>query len=161
MVPTGPMTSSRRDEHGASLLSLLLVLIILGVAAALTVGALGGTPGTTLPTSPGVTTTAKGETPGDVSAAALHAECIADFESLNIALQVYESLHGANPVAGTSWVSTVPSGNSIMESWPSDPGHFTFAWNGSDLSVTPHRGLTSRGSLGAQQPSSGCYASLG
>jgi hypothetical protein len=160
MTPSTRSASPHHDERGASLLSLLFVLIILGVMAAATVGALDGTGSTTLPTTPGVTTTSTGETPNAAVSAALRATCVADYQTLAIALQVYSALHGANPTRGTSWAIGMESGSTLLESWPSDPGHFTITWNGTTLGVVPQRGVSASGSPGSQRSTSGCYASL-
>lgn len=154
----GLATSSR--ERGASLLGLLLVLIILGVMAAAAVSAVGGTGGNTLPTTPHETTTSAGEPNNAAIQAALSATCVADFESLSTALQVYATLHSTNPPVGISWVAGVQSGSTLLQSWPSDPGHFSFTWNGTALGVVPFHGAPSTGSAGNVSSSSGCYASL-
>jgi hypothetical protein len=125
-----PRVTSPRRDHGASLVGLLLMLIILGVMVAVAVSAIGGTSGITLPTTARDATTSLGE-PTDVAIqTALSAACAAEFETLSTALQVYTTLHSANPPAGTTWVTGIESGSTLMESWPSDPGHFIFLWNG-------------------------------
>ena len=142
------------------MVGLLFMLIILGVMAAVAVSAVGGTGGNTLPTTPHETTTSAGESNNVAIQAALGATCVADFAALSTALQVYTALHSVNPPAGTTWVRGIESGSTLMESWPSDPGHFTFTWNGSALGVVPRHGATSTGSAGSQNSSSGCYAPL-
>jgi type II secretory pathway pseudopilin PulG len=153
-------TRSRHGERGASLIGLLFTLIILGVMAAVAVSAVSGNSSTALPTLPSVTTTSVGEPSNQIIAAALSAACVADYETLSTALQVYEALHNTKPASGTTWVQGVESGSTLMEAWPSEPGHFTLTWNGSVLGVVPHRGAVSLDSPGSRGRSSGCYASL-
>jgi hypothetical protein len=149
-----------RDDRGSSLLGLLFVLLALGIMAAVAVSAVSG-PGSTTPslTSP-VTSTSAGEPVNVAIQAALTAACVADYQTLSTALQVYSTLHNANPPAGTSWALGVESGSSLIGSWPSDPGHFVLTWNGSELGVTPIRGIASLGSDGGEHPATGCYASM-
>jgi len=156
------MSTSRRfhADRGASLLGLLIVLMVLGVMAAVAVSAVSTTaPQATTPNS-SVTTTSTGESNIAAIQAALTATCIADYQTLSTAVQVYTTLHSANPPAGTSWATGIESGSSLIQSWPSDPGHFTFTWNGSALGVVPVRGTASRGSDGSAGAASGCYASM-
>ncbi|NNN08639.1 MAG: hypothetical protein HKL85_05535 [Acidimicrobiaceae bacterium] len=150
---------SRRDQ-GASLLGLLLVLIILGVMAAVAVSAVGGKGGTALPIASHTPPASVGEPSNVAIQAALSVTCVADYQTLSTAVQVYATLHGANPPAGTSWVAGVQSGSSLLQTWPSDPGHFTFTWNGASLVVVPRHGVPSTGSAGSTNASSGCYAAL-
>ena len=159
MTPSTRSASPRHDER-ASLLSLPFVLIVLGVMAAATVGALAGTGSSTLGTTPGVTTTMIGETGNAAAPASLRATCVADYQTLAIALQMYSALHGANPTRGTSWAIGKESGSTLLESWPSDLGHFTTTWNGTTLGVVPQHGVTASGSPGSQRSTSGFHASL-
>ena len=142
----------------ASLLGLLLMLIILGVMGAIAVSALDGQSSSVL--GPATTLPGGGAASNAPSAAALQAACVADYQTLDVALQVYATLHGSNPPAGTAWVAGVPSGTKIVESWPSAPGHFRLTWNGSQLGVVPEHGTSSRGSAGTSQPPTGCDATL-
>ena len=150
---------SPHRDRGASLVGLLLVLIILGIMAAVAVSAVGGTRGSSLPTTP-LTTTSAGESNNAAIEAALRVTCIADYETLSTALQVYATLHGTNPPAGTAWISGVQSGATLIESWPSDPGHFRFTWNGAELGVVPRSGTSSPRSMGAPGSHNGCFAKL-
>ena len=168
VVSISPRRTLFTRERGASLVGVLVVLIILGAMGAMgavAVSAIGGNAGTTLATTPHEFAT-RGSTPSAgkstnvVTEAALSATCVADFTSLTTALQVYATLHGANPPAGTSWVLGIQSGSASLTSWPSDPGHFTFKWNGTTLTVVPRRGASSGGSVGSAASSSGCYAPL-
>src|ERR1035437_7085487 len=113
-----PRVTPSRGDLGASLVGLLFVLIILGVMAAAAVSAVGGTGGNTLPTTPHETTTSVGESNNAAIQAALSATCVADFESLSTALQVYATLHSTNPPVGISWVAGVQSGSTLLQSWP-------------------------------------------
>lgn len=156
-----PRCAPPRRERGASLLGVLLALIILGVMAAVAVSAVGGTGGNAPATTPLETATSTGEPNNVASAAALATTCVADFASLSTALQIYATLHGSNPPAGTSWVTGIQSRPTLLQSWPSDPGHFIFTWNGTVLGVVPRHGVSSTATAGSASSSNGCYASLG
>ena len=79
----------------ASLLGLLLMLIILGVMGAIAVSALDGQSSSVL--GPATTLPGGGAASNAPSAAALQAACVADYQTLDVALQVYATLHGSNP----------------------------------------------------------------
>ncbi len=147
-------------DRGASLVGLLLALIILGIMAAVAVSAVGGTGGNTLPKSAQKTSPSVGQPNIATLQAALSATCVTDFTSISTAVQVYSTLHSSDPPAGTSWVTRVHSGTALLQSWPSDPGHFTFTWNGTTIIVVPRHGASSTGSAGSTESSSGCYAPL-
>ena len=148
------------DEGVGSLIGLLVVLLVLGVMGVVVVGGLGGLGVTTsvqgTPTSEPVVSGVSG-----VLVATLRATCVADYTELSTALQVYETLHSSAPSAGTQWVAGVASGQTIMESWPVSPGHFSFSWNGTSLRVRPHEGPVAVNSAGSSNPPSGCDANLG
>jgi hypothetical protein len=149
-----------RNDGGASVVGLLLALVILGAMAAIAVSALDTTvAGVDHPGSPAVTTptiVASG-----AASAALRAVCVADFEALSAALRVYEVTHGAPPAPGTSWALAGTGGARLLATWPSDPGHFRFTWNGATLGVVPRRGTRSVASAGDPHVASGCDAALG
>jgi len=152
-------TTQGQSERGSSLLGILIVVLVLGVMAAYAVTAVGGTNTPTVaPTS--VTSTTAGEPANVAIQSALTAACVADYQTLSTALQVYATLHNANPPAGTSWATGVQSGSSLIQSWPSDPGHFTLTWNGTTLGVVPRGGAASSGSAGSTHPPTGCYAPM-
>jgi len=88
-----------QSERGSSLLGILIVVLVLGVMAAYAVTAVGGTNTPTVaPTS--VTSTTAGEPANVAIQSALTAACVADYQTLSTALQVYATLHNANPPAG-------------------------------------------------------------
>ena len=140
-----------------SLVGLLMVLLILGVLGAIAVGSLGPT---SAPTAVSTSSISGGPPSVAPSEAAIRALCLADYQSLSTALQVYDTLHGTPPPAGTSWVAGIESGSSWLAAWPSDPGHFTFVWDGQHLGVVPHHGRPSSSSAGSSSPGSGCWATL-
>jgi hypothetical protein len=143
-----------------SLVGILLMLIILGVLGAVAVSAVDGTGSpSSLPSSTSTVAGSSGTSGGDIQAA-LNAACVADYETLSAAVQVYATLHGINPAAGTSWVAGIEAGSSLLQSWPGDPGHFTFTWNGTSISVVPHHGASSAGSAGSSASATGCFAPL-
>ncbi len=141
-----------------SLLGLLVMLIVLGVMGAIAVSALNGPGSSVLPSS--TTLANAGPSSNTPTGAALQATCVADFQSLAVALQVYTTLHGAPPPAGTAWATGVQSGTTLIQSWPSDPGHFTFTWNGTALGVRPEHGTACVASAGSADPPTGCDATL-
>ena len=148
------------SERGSSLLGILIVVLVLGVMAAYAVSAVGGTNTPTVAPTSSVTSTTAGEPANVAIQSALTAACVADYQTLSTALQVYATLHNANPPAGTSWATGVQSGSSLIQSWPSDPGHFTLTWNGTTLGVVPRGGAASSGSAGSTHPPTGCYAPM-
>ena len=150
-----PLPRRREHERGASMIGLLLVVLILGIMAAVAVSAVGGGGPVGRPSA--VPTTSSGSTAGEIDAA-LRAACEADYETLSVALQVYQTLHSHLPPAGSAWVAGIQSGTQLVQAWPGDPGHFSFSWNGVVLRVIPRHGAVAVGSVG--NSASGCDATL-
>jgi len=136
----------------------------MGVMAAVALTSLNG-PTTANPTGDapaqnGTTPTSAGPAANAADEEALRAICVADYGTLTTALQFYQTLHGVLPAAGTSWAAGVQSGSSLLQSWPSSPGHFSFTWNGATVGVVPAHGKASEGSEGTGSSATGCYARL-
>ena len=120
---------------GFHLIGLLLVIVILGVSAALTVSSLGGTKaglpsGTTAGTTPGATTgttpaTTPATTAGNIGAIADQSAvvaCESDATEVQTALQEYSAVHGVSPTAVTPALLT--SGPSpYLVSFPASPDY--------------------------------------
>ncbi len=151
----------RIDERGSSLLGILSVVGILGVLAVIALSLnLGSTPatvGTTLPSSSSTTTTAPQNVASEQQVAD-RAACQANFSEILIAVSDYRTLNGANPPAGSAWVTSSNGGGPFLQSWPRETGAFSFTWNGAVVSVVPVKGLASHGSAGTVTPATGCFA---
>ncbi len=161
--------SSGAAERGSSLIGLLIVVLILGVMAAVTLGGLGYTPNaamTGIPsTMPGggaivattSTTIVTHRLVNHASATAI-AACRADYATVRAAVQNYKKRNGALPPAGTAWAHASAKGGPLLKVWPQDDHDYTIVWNGSTLSVVPVKGTVAHGSVGTSSPPTGCYA---
>jgi hypothetical protein len=164
-----PRRSSDAAERGSSLIGLLIVLLILGLMAAATLGGLGYTSNpafTGVPlTMPGggaivgtTSTTILAPSPSNHSSTTAIANCQTDYARVSAALQRYERLNGAPPPKGTAWAHLVVKGSPLLRAWQRDNHYYSIVWNGSTLSVVPTRGPTAHGSVGASSPPTGCFA---
>jgi len=104
---------------GFNLIGLLLVVVVLGVSAAVAVSSLAGTtPGTTAGTTPGTTA---GTTPGTVGGAVNQsavAACESDAAAVETAMQDYSTLHDvASAVVTPALLTSGPS--PFLVSFPS------------------------------------------
>lgn len=163
--------ASRRDaaERGSSLIGLLIVLLILGLMAAATLGGLGYTSNPALTgvplTMPGggaiVTTTSTTiltpSTNNDARATVI-ATCRAEYEKVGAAVRSYERLHGSLPPEGTAWALTLTNGEPLLRALRRDNHYFTIEWDGARLTVVPAKGVTAYGSVGTSTPPTGCFA---
>jgi hypothetical protein len=140
-----------------------VVLVVLGVLAAIVVTALPSTSSVTLPTSPTTATTpgsGRGTTTTTsrtIISAALVAQCVANVQAVLGAVQTYETLNGTRPPAGTAWATASLHGGPYLQSWPS-AASVTVRWNGTTIVVSPTHGRDSVGSAGAASPPTGCFA---
>lgn len=149
------MTAHDVSEQGVSMVATLMVVIILGVLAAIAFSNQNG------PTSHGSAATGS-TTPQSVGSdarAAIVAVCQADFLSVATAVQSYRAVNGAFPPNGTTWATSSALGGPYLQSWPTDARVFSISWDGSVLSAIPAKGPASHGSPGTSSPNSGCYAS--
>jgi hypothetical protein len=156
-------------ERGSSLIALLIVMLILGLMAAVTLGGLGYTPNSaitgipsTMPgggaiVAPTATTIAPNRRSRDTSEVAI-AACRSGYATVKAAVLKYKKLNGSLPPAGTAWARSAGGGGPLLRVWPRDDDRFTIVWNGSTLSVVPLKGVTARGSMGTNSPPTGCFA---
>jgi hypothetical protein len=160
--------SSDAAERGSSLIGLLIVLLILGLMAAATLGGLGYTSNPALTgvplTMPGgaviVTTTSTTTlTPSQSSNFSTTAivNCRADYARVSAAVLSYERLHGSLPPEGKTWADTKVDGSPLLRVWQRDKHYYSIVWNGFALSVVPAKGVTANGSVGTSSPPTGCF----
>ncbi len=165
VAPTATSARQSTCERGTSLVGLLVVLVILGGIAAVTVASLPSST-STLPTLSTTSTAARTAAAGgtttttspSIPTAALRTECVANVQSVQTAVQTYETLNTAKPPSGTAWATASLHGGPFLESWPVAPGDYTIRWNGRTLVVTPARGRAATNSAGTTSPPSGCDA---
>lgn len=158
--------STDAAERGSSLIGLLIVLLILGLMAAATLGGLGYTSNPTLTgvplTMPGgeviVTTTTLTPSPNKISRTTAIANCRDDYTKVRAAVQSYEQRNGALPPEGTTWAHTVVNGVPLLRVWQRDKHYYAIEWNGLTLSVVPAEGVTAYGTVGTSAPPTGCFA---
>jgi len=137
-----PERSRRTAERGSSLLAVVLVVLILGVLAALVLG--GGF--------------ANPSTPERANASDAVRVCLSDYQTVSNAIQDYFDANLAEPPAGTAWATSSRNGGPFLTAWPADPGAYTLVWNGRQLDVQPASGADAAGSRGTAHPATGCYA---
>jgi len=164
-----PARGSDAAERGSSLIGLLIVLVILGLMAAATLGGLGYTSNpaiTGVPlTMPGggaivatTSTTVLTPNPNDHPSTTTIATCRADYATVSSAVQSYERHNGVLPPAGTAWAHLTVKGVPLLRVWQRDKHNYVIEWNGSTLSVVPAKGVTAHGSAGTSSPPTGCFA---
>jgi prepilin-type N-terminal cleavage/methylation domain-containing protein len=85
-------------ESGFTLIELLIVIVVLGILAAVVVFALSG-----------------------VTGSSAQSACNADAKSVEVAVQAYNTQHGAMPANSTSLTST------YLRQWPSNGTHYAVA----------------------------------
>ncbi len=159
---TGSAIGPGAIDRGASLIALLVVLVVLGVTAAIVVTALPSSTSLALPTSSttltthapgGGTTTTTTQT---IISGALLAACVANVQAVKSAVSTYETLNGSKPPRGTSWATSTTHGGPYLQSWPTATARVTVTWNGVSVVVTPAHGRAAVGSAGTTSPPTGC-----
>jgi type II secretory pathway pseudopilin PulG len=141
-MEVGTRAAGRERDDGYAMIAMLLVVVILGVMAAIVLG--GGT-----------------QSPSSVAVATKRtavAACLSDYITVETAVQSYFAANLADPPAGTTWATAAAHGGPYLVTWPRDPRFYSLTWNGSSITIQPKRGLVSIGSGGTRSPRTGCFA---
>jgi hypothetical protein len=140
------------------MIGILLVVVILGILAAVVLAVQSSPSTKSAGTAPQGTTTTIPQSIGSAAQEGAVSACEADYQTVNAAVLTYRTLKGVDPSAGTSWATAASSGGALLTSWPSDPQYYSIVWNGTVLSVVPAKGTPSHGSIGTKSPPTGCFA---
>ena len=87
-------------ESGFTLIELLIVIVVLGILAAVVIFALSG-----------------------VTASSVQSACNADAKSVEVAIQAYNTQNGTWPTNSTS-LTTIAGGTQYLRQWPSNGKHY-------------------------------------
>ena len=141
------------------MIATLIVVLILGALVGITLS-MGHSPSPSVSPQGGspTTTTTLTSNIGAVANEATVTACMANYATIESAVQDYRALNGVAPPAGTAWATSSADGGPLLQSWPTDARYYTITWNGSVVSVVPTSGKPSHGSYGTASPSTGCYA---
>jgi len=133
-------------EEGFTLIELLIVIVVLGILAAVVVFALGG-----------------------VTGQSAQSACNADAKTVETAVAAYladgnaaSALTTANGPGLLTNTSTAVTGSPFLQSWPSNASHYTISFDGTtagQVDVTPKSGtaVNYNSQVGGTAPT-GCYA---
>jgi hypothetical protein len=142
------------------MVSTLVTIIVLGVIAGVVVAESSHpkpSPSTNLGGSAATTSTAPPSIGTDTQLAAVSG-CETNFAVIATAVQAYGAVNTSPPPAGTAWATSASRGGPFLQSWPTDPEHYSITSNGRSEIVTPKKGAASRGTMGTSSPPTGCYA---
>ena len=95
--------AAQEIEGGFTLIELLIVIVVLGILAAVVVFSLGS-----------------------VTSKSAVSACQADGATINTAMAAYNANNGSYPTAITDLTDTA-NGGPYLQSWPANYGHYTFA----------------------------------
>ena len=102
--------AAQESNGGFTLIELLIVIVVLGILAAVVVFSLGS-----------------------VTAKSAISACQADGATVNTAMSAYNANIGSYPTATTDLTGTAASGGPYLQSWPNNTAHYQFAIANSKL----------------------------
>ena len=121
MISTYQRLKRQRDAgeiNGFTLIELLIVIVVLGILAAVVIFALGG-----------------------VTGKSAKAACQADGATLSTAISALKAQDPAATINSANLEGTsTTTGGPYIQSWPNNPSHYAFSLTGGVLSVTPTGG---------------------
>jgi prepilin-type N-terminal cleavage/methylation domain-containing protein len=130
-------------EEGFTLIELLIVIVVLGILAAVVVFALGG-----------------------VTGQSAQSACNADAKTVETAVAAYladgNAASALTTAAGPGLLTgTSATGGPFLQSWPNNPTHYTISFDGTtagQVDVTPAGGSAVNYNSQTASPKTGCYA---
>ena len=118
-------TLKKANNEGFTLIELLIVIVVLGILAAVVVFSLGS-----------------------VTQKSAVSACQSDGATINLALQAYNANNGAYPAAGSVGISALEStanGGPYLQQWPNNTAHYNFSL-GASGALSQGIGATAAGS---------------